>query len=120
MNLQVWVFWLPCFNILGSSLLVIYTCIILQFVMICELGKFLKVPYVMLCYVMENFERYPINIMQFVMLYHPSINIITLHVVSYYQDVDGLVEEVQESRRIRLLHQPSKVRCFLIPQHCYS
>lgn len=32
-----------------------------------------------------------------------------LYVVSYCQDVDGLVEEVQEARRIRLLHQPSKV-----------
>ncbi|XP_020219948.1 stomatal closure-related actin-binding protein 3 isoform X8 [Cajanus cajan] len=26
------------------------------------------------------------------------------------QDVDGLIEEVQEARRIKLLHQPSKVR----------
>lgn len=33
---------------------------------------------------------------------------------SYSQDVDGLVEEVQEARRIRLLHQPSKVHYCLI------
>lgn len=46
--------------------------------------------------------------------FHHETEFLSVDILILWQDVEELIEEVQEARRIKLLHQPSKVQlCFL-------